>query len=64
MCIHYLGHFSPLPLDPSTYLPTDCFQAEHVLPFLQFYSRQDIGNNKKDKAFLLVEIRIAIQRDS
>jgi hypothetical protein len=25
---------------------------------------EDISNNKKDKVFLLVELRIAIQRDS
>jgi hypothetical protein len=32
-------------------------------PFLQFCWREDISNNKKDKAFLLIEIRITIQRD-
>jgi hypothetical protein len=31
-------------------------------PFLQFCWREDISNNKKDKAFLQVEIRIAMQR--
>jgi hypothetical protein len=30
--------------------------------FLQFYWTEDISNNKKDKVFLLVEIRITIQR--
>jgi hypothetical protein len=33
-------------------------------PFLQFCWREDISNNKEDKAFLLVEIRIATQRQS
>jgi hypothetical protein len=28
------------------------------------FVEEDISNNKKDKAFLLVEIRIAIQKDS
>jgi hypothetical protein len=31
---------------------------------LQFWWREDISNNKKDIAFLLVEIRIAMSRDS
>jgi hypothetical protein len=48
-------HTHPLPPHP-TWLP-GC-------PFLQFCWREDISNNKKDIAFLLVEIRIAIQRDS
>jgi hypothetical protein len=33
-------------------------------PFLQFCCREDISNNKKDIVFLLVGIRIAVQRDS
>jgi hypothetical protein len=35
-----------------------------ICPLLQFCWRVNISNNKKNKAFLLVEIRIAIQRDS
>jgi hypothetical protein len=46
-------HFSPTP---------SCFQAETVLP-LPLILLKSINNNK-DKAFLLVEIRIAIQGDS
>jgi hypothetical protein len=56
MCIHCLGHFSsPNPLTSRQNL---------FCPFLQFCWRVDKSNNKKDKVFLLVEIRIAIQRDS
>jgi hypothetical protein len=40
------------------------FQAEHVLPFSPILLKRRHSNNKKDKVFLLVEIRIAIQRDS
>jgi hypothetical protein len=40
------------------------FQAEPALPSSPILLREDISNNKKDKAFLLVEIRIAIERDS
>jgi hypothetical protein len=50
----------PTPLGPSSPQPPH-FQAE---PVLHFSPREDISNNKKDKEFLLVEIRIAIQRDS
>jgi hypothetical protein len=41
-----------------------CLQAEPVFNFLQFCGREDISNNKKGRAFLLVEIRIAIQKYS
>jgi hypothetical protein len=46
ICIHCLGHLSPLPPTPS---PPPCFQAEPVL----FYWRENIRDNKKDIAFLL-----------
>jgi hypothetical protein len=56
------------------FLPTDSypglspsmpliFRQNLFCPFLQFCWKIDISNNKKDKAFLLVEIWIAIQRD-
>jgi hypothetical protein len=32
--------------------------------FLQFHCRVEISNNTKDRAFLLLEIRTIIQRDS
>jgi hypothetical protein len=61
-----LDHFFPLPHAPFLSPHTLHFQAEVVLPFspIFFGEREDISNNKKDKAFLLVEKRIAIQRDS
>jgi hypothetical protein len=40
------------------------FQAEPVLPFSTILLKSRHKNNKKDIVFLLVEIRIAIQRDS
>jgi hypothetical protein len=65
LCIHCLGNFSPLPPSPTLFPPSPPhFQAEPVLPYLYFCQREDISNNKKDKAFLLVDIRAAIQRDS
>jgi hypothetical protein len=56
MCIHCLGHFSP-PFPPR-------FQAEPVLPLSLILLKRRHKHNKKDKAFLLVEVRITIQRDS
>jgi hypothetical protein len=52
------GPFFPLPLPPP------CFQAEPVLPFSPVPLKRRHKHSKKDKAFLLVEIRTAIQRDS
>jgi hypothetical protein len=49
---------------PSLYLHPPCFQAEPVLPSSPMFLKRRISDNKKDKAFLLVEIRIAIQTDS
>jgi hypothetical protein len=40
------------------------FQAEPILPLTLILLKRRHKHNKKDKAFLLVEIRIAIQRDS
>jgi hypothetical protein len=58
------GPFSPLPLPlplpPS--LPGRTCSA--LLSNFVEEKREDISNNEKDTAFLLVEIRIAIQRDS
>jgi hypothetical protein len=52
----------PPPPSPS-YPDLPCFQAEPVLPFSPILLKR-IRNNKRDKVFLLVKIRIAIQRDS
>jgi hypothetical protein len=38
-------------------------QAEHVLPLSLILLKRRHKHNKEDKAFLLVELRIAIQRD-
>jgi hypothetical protein len=65
MCAHIVWAIfspcSPFPTSPPTPLAS---KLSLFSPFLQFCWRVDISNNKKDKAFLLVEIRIAIQRDS
>jgi hypothetical protein len=63
MCIHCLGHFSPRPLPPPAASSSPCFQADPILPYIILLKRRH-KHNKKDKAFLLVELRIAIQRDS
>jgi hypothetical protein len=68
--MHCLGHFPPI--SHLLHLPhtPHCFQAEHVLPLyvilLKRRQKQERKKNikEKDKVFLLVEIRIAIQRDS
>jgi hypothetical protein len=54
MCVHCLGHFSLLHPAPPSLLHLPLLPGRRV----------DISNNKKDKAILLVEIRIDIQRDS
>jgi hypothetical protein len=57
--IKILGAESPVssPLPPR-------FQAEPVLPLSLILLKRKHKHNKKDKAFLLVELRIAIQKDS
>jgi hypothetical protein len=47
---------------PSLSLHPLHFQAEPVLPFPPILLKSSHSNNKKDIVFLLVEIRIAIQR--
>jgi hypothetical protein len=64
MCTYCLGHFSLLS-PPHSLCPIPLAPRQNLLcPFFQFFWREDISNDKKDKAFLLVEIRIATQRDS
>jgi hypothetical protein len=48
---------------PVSNLPPLSSRQNLFCPFLQFCWSVDISNNKQDIAFLLVEIRIAIQRD-
>jgi hypothetical protein len=55
-------HPAPLPCPLPTYLLQ--FQADPVLPLSLILLKKRHKPNKEDKAFLLVELRIAIQRDS
>jgi hypothetical protein len=57
-----LGHFFPLPPSPilSTFTPQ--FQAGPVLPLSIILLKKRDKHNKEDKVFLLVELRIAIQK--
>jgi hypothetical protein len=59
-CAYIVWDDSPftLPLSPPH------FQAKPVLPFSPILLKSNVSNNKKDKGFLLVEIRTAVQRDS
>jgi hypothetical protein len=43
---------------------TPRFQAEHILPLSLILLKRRHKHNKEDKAFLLVQLRIAIQGDS
>jgi hypothetical protein len=64
MCIHCLGHFSPLPpFPPSPPFPPQS-QAGPVLPLSLILLKKRHKHNKEDKVFLLVELRIAIQKYS
>jgi hypothetical protein len=60
--VHTLfGSFLPFPSSPLPLPPIPLASRQNLFcPFLQFCWREDISNNKEDKAFLLVEIRIAI----
>jgi hypothetical protein len=69
MSTHCLGHFCPpIPRPirhPLPLLSTLLTSIQNLFcSLLQFCWREDINNNKKDIAFLLVKIKIAIQRDS
>jgi hypothetical protein len=64
-CAYIVWVISPPASCPHSLLPTPpCFQAEPVLPLSLILLKRRHKHNKKDKAFLLVELRIAIQRDS
>jgi hypothetical protein len=59
-----LGHFSPYP-PTLLFAPTlPHFQADPVRPLSLILLKKIYKHNKDDKAFLLVELRIAIGRDS
>jgi hypothetical protein len=64
MCINCLGHCSLLPPPPPPTAWPASFQAEPVLPLSLILLKGRHKHNKKYKVFLIVEIRIAIQRDS
>jgi hypothetical protein len=64
-----LVHFSPtpypLPLPYPLLLPaTPSLPGRNCSALISNFVEESMNNNKKDKAFLLVEIRIAIQGDS
>jgi hypothetical protein len=56
--------FPPCPALPPSPLSSPFFQAEPVLPMSLILLKKTHKHNKEDKRFLLVELRIAIQRDS
>jgi hypothetical protein len=62
--VHTLfGSFLPLPPSPTLSPPSPAqFQAGPVLPLSIILLKKRHTHNKEDKAFLLVELRIAIQR--
>jgi hypothetical protein len=53
-----------MPLAPSFYPSSPLLPDRNFSALFSNFVGVDINNNKKDKVFLLVEIRIAIQRDS
>jgi hypothetical protein len=55
------GSFLPLALFS---YPSPHFKAESVLPLSLILLKKRQKHNKEDKAFLLVELRIATQKDS
>jgi hypothetical protein len=57
-----LGHFPSQPPSPISSPPH--FQAEPVLPLSLILLKKRQKHNKEDKVFLLVELRIAIQKYS
>jgi hypothetical protein len=60
-----LCHFFPLPPCTLLFLPTlTPLPGRTCSALFSNFVEEKTSNNKKDNAFLLVEIRIAIQRDS
>jgi hypothetical protein len=49
---------------PPPFLPSPQFLAGPILPLSLILLKKGHMHNKKDKTFLLVELRIAIQKDS
>jgi hypothetical protein len=59
-----LGHFSPLSPSPSLSPSTPSLPGRTCSALFSNFVEEKTNNNKKDREFLLVEIRIAAQRDS
>jgi hypothetical protein len=57
ICIHFLGHFFPLPLSLTL------FPSCSLLPLFLILLKRRHKHNKEDKVYFLVELRRAIQRD-
>jgi hypothetical protein len=55
---------SPCPPPSPSPTQTSHFQAEPVLPLSLILLKRRLKHNKEGKAFLLLELRTAIQRDS
>jgi hypothetical protein len=63
-CAYIVWVISP-PCPPPPFPPSPSqFQAGPILPLWMILLKKRHKHNKKDKAFLLVELRIAIQKDS
>jgi hypothetical protein len=59
-----LGHFSPLSPATSFSAPPTSLPGRTCSALISNFVEEKTNNNKKDKAFLLVKIRIAMQRDT
>jgi hypothetical protein len=64
LCAYIVWVISPPCLPPHFPSSPPQFQAGPVLPLWLILLKKRPRHNKKDKAFLLVELRIAIQKDS
>jgi hypothetical protein len=62
--VHTLGHFFTLPPSPTLPPSLPQFQAGPVLPLSLILLKKGHMHNMKDKTFLLVELRMAIQKES
>jgi hypothetical protein len=58
------GPFLPLAHHPLPLLPSPSLPGRTCSALLSNFVEEKTSNNKKDKTFLLVEARIATQRDS
>jgi hypothetical protein len=64
-CAYIVWVISPhCPSPPPSLSSLPCFQVEPVLPLSLILLKRSHEHSKKDLVFLLVELRIAIQKDS